>query len=119
MRTSLLLWCTNNSAMPPPRQSQSGHHKAIRIVAQLGPGQLWQGLAREQWNPHRSEPNANPNLGLAAGELDRKSTRLNSSHLGISYAVFCLQKKPPLREPTRLVWLDSQESIRAFLLTPA
>src|SRR5262245_65040553 len=24
---------------------------------------------------------------------DRKSTRLNSSHLGISYAVFCLQKK--------------------------
>src|ERR1039458_10445092 len=24
------------------------------------------------------------------GELDRKSTRLNSSHLGISYAVFCL-----------------------------
>src|SRR5256885_13156968 len=28
-------------------------------------------------------------------ELDRKSTRLNSSHLGISYAVFCLQKKKP------------------------
>src|SRR5262245_65308462 len=26
-------------------------------------------------------------------ELDRKSTRLNSSHLGISYAVFCLKKK--------------------------
>src|SRR5258705_3261167 len=25
--------------------------------------------------------------------IDRKSTRLNSSHLGISYAVFCLQKK--------------------------
>src|ERR1035438_4364814 len=25
---------------------------------------------------------------------DRKSTRLNSSHLGISYAVFCLKKKP-------------------------
>src|SRR5258705_1621427 len=29
---------------------------------------------------------------LAADE-DRKSTRLNSSHLGISYAVFCLKKK--------------------------
>src|SRR5262245_63591982 len=28
---------------------------------------------------------------LAGG--DRKSTRLNSSHLGISYAVFCLKKK--------------------------
>src|SRR5262245_62986426 len=27
------------------------------------------------------------------GERDRKSTRLNSSHLGISYAVFCLKKK--------------------------
>src|SRR5471030_1846478 len=28
----------------------------------------------------------------AAEMLDRKSTRLNSSHLGISYAVFCLKK---------------------------
>src|SRR5256885_10578045 len=27
--------------------------------------------------------------------LDRKSTRLNSSHLVISYAVFCLKKKTP------------------------
>src|SRR3712207_7618830 len=31
-------------------------------------------------------------LGLAHG-LDRKSTRLNSSHANISYAVFCLKKK--------------------------
>src|SRR5262245_64740847 len=40
--------------------------------------------------------------GLAGGErrqqadhvvADRKSTRLNSSHLGISYAVFCLKNK--------------------------
>src|SRR5262245_62805898 len=29
----------------------------------------------------------------ARQERDRKSTRLNSSHLGISYAVFCLKKK--------------------------
>src|SRR5256885_6087403 len=28
-------------------------------------------------------------------KLDRKSTRLNSSHLVISYAVFCLKKKKP------------------------
>src|SRR5262245_63212718 len=28
-----------------------------------------------------------------AAQGDRKSTRLNSSHLGISYAVFCLKKK--------------------------
>src|SRR5690625_6662225 len=27
------------------------------------------------------------------GERDRKSTRLNSSHVAISYAVFCLKKK--------------------------
>src|SRR5947209_11003907 len=32
-------------------------------------------------------------LSLAAGERDRKSTRLNSSHANISYAVFCLKKK--------------------------
>src|SRR3712207_8524116 len=29
------------------------------------------------------------------GVRDRKSTRLNSSHANISYAVFCLQKKTP------------------------
>src|SRR5204863_8628185 len=29
--------------------------------------------------------------------LDRKSTRLNSSHVEISYAVFCLKQKNPLR----------------------
>src|SRR5262245_64578381 len=34
------------------------------------------------------------NCRIQAGEAeDRKSTRLNSSHLGISYAVFCLKKK--------------------------
>src|SRR5205814_7519708 len=31
--------------------------------------------------------------GFVEGRIDRKSTRLNSSHLGISYAVFCLKKK--------------------------
>src|SRR5256885_6601984 len=35
-------------------------------------------------------------------EADRKSTRLNSSHLVISYAVFCLKKKNPLRTSPRL-----------------
>src|SRR5690554_7120299 len=32
-------------------------------------------------------------LGCGTGHLDRKSTRLNSSHVRISYAVFCLKKK--------------------------
>src|SRR5699024_12098354 len=32
-------------------------------------------------------------FSLSAPTLDRKSTRLNSSHVSISYAVFCLKKK--------------------------
>src|SRR5262245_62410853 len=35
------------------------------------------------------------------GTEDRKSTRLNSSHLGISYAVFCLKKKKNAQDPVR------------------
>src|SRR5437764_9552539 len=34
----------------------------------------------------------------AAGRRDRKSTRLNSSHRCISYAVFCLKKKTPSKK---------------------
>src|SRR3712207_9079479 len=34
----------------------------------------------------------------AEGQSDRKSTRLNSSHANISYAVFCLKKKKKLIE---------------------
>src|SRR5256885_3189413 len=34
-----------------------------------------------------------PRPGAASPRTDRKSTRLNSSHLVISYAVFCLKKK--------------------------
>src|SRR5438477_9067460 len=30
---------------------------------------------------------------IGADKIDRKSTRLNSSHMSISYAVFCLKKK--------------------------
>src|SRR5437899_4335854 len=38
-------------------------------------------------------PSAGVGALLALLILDRKSTRLNSSHLGISYAVFCFKKK--------------------------
>src|SRR5690349_23712985 len=47
----------------------------------------------------RGEGDGRWNRGLAAGRCrrtsvrDRKSTRLNSSHVEISYAVFCLKKK--------------------------
>src|SRR5205814_4889388 len=37
-------------------------------------------------------PDQQPTYGRLF-QTDRKSTRLNSSHLGISYAVFCLKKK--------------------------
>src|SRR5262245_63800238 len=44
--------------------------------------------------PALRAPTRDPELpALLRGETDRKSTRLNSSHLGISYAVFCLKKK--------------------------
>src|SRR3989337_3194883 len=45
--------------------------------------------------PHRGERSlraAVPGGGEGAGARDRKSTRLNSSHGSISYAVFCLKK---------------------------
>src|SRR5262245_64522042 len=44
----------------------------------------------------RSRPRGSTSsfTGRSRGPIrDRKSTRLNSSHLGISYAVFCLKKK--------------------------
>src|SRR5262245_52574513 len=39
-------------------------------------------------------------LGADPDLEDRKSTRLNSSHLGISYAVFCLKKKNAQKHKT-------------------
>src|SRR5439155_26675686 len=36
--------------------------------------------------------------GCRSGPADRKSTRLNSSHVAISYAVFCLKKKKQRRK---------------------
>src|SRR3712207_8418669 len=53
-------------------------------------------LARETLDRHRSAFSA---VWDNAGE-DRKSTRLNSSHANISYAVFCLKKKLHRRPPS-------------------
>ena len=38
-------------------------------------------------------PTSDTNEAAEPGQTDRKSTRLNSSHVVISYAVFCLKKK--------------------------
>src|SRR5690554_7319595 len=44
------------------------------------------------------EEQMEPGLAHQVGQLDRKSTRLNSSHVRISYAVFCLKKKKKKRK---------------------
>src|SRR5205814_5766026 len=46
----------------------------------------------------------------ALSRQDRKSTRLNSSHLGISYAVFCLKKKKQKKE----LWLRKQTAAEDY-----
>src|SRR2546426_7610676 len=56
-----------------------------------------QGVASLAFIPQALEAPAVPGLDVDDGrelvDRDRKSTRLNSSHLVISYAVFCLKKK--------------------------
>src|SRR5437899_7974018 len=56
------------------------------------------------WTP--AAAGRRPGLPVPAAEVlavgDRKSTRLNSSHLGTSYAVFCLKKKSRTRQPKRM-----------------
>src|SRR2546427_5037132 len=49
----------------------------------------------------RRRPISPPQCGEELGIGDRKSTRLNSSHSQISYAVFCLKKKKQLTQGSR------------------
>src|SRR5258708_20372235 len=68
-------------------------------------------LFRSTKSPAEAGPSlaASSRLISVAGSVsrDRKSTRLNSSHQIISYAVFCLKKKKPVSSPPthRLDWL--------------
>src|SRR5688572_32549088 len=76
-------------------------HDALPIYAHIGSSR--QGAPKMSWTPeHRRRyapaiehvVRSNAITRLAATiDLDRKSTRLNSSHSQISYAVFCLKKK--------------------------
>src|SRR5699024_12616383 len=53
-----------------------------------------------------------PGLPVSLPPRDRKSTRLNSSHVSISYAVFCLKKKKKekdTRTPMQIETVDRQE----------
>src|SRR5256885_9038521 len=69
----------------PPRSTLFPYTTLFRSRQGHRPRQLgdWHDLRRVQVPPRHRGP--------ARG--DRKSTRLNSSHLVISYAVFCLKKK--------------------------
>src|SRR5690349_23748470 len=66
-------------------------HDALPI-SRPGPGPRWDGgrTSRRGNGPSVGDDGA-PHAGAA--ERDRKSTRLNSSHVESSYAVFCLKKK--------------------------
>src|SRR3712207_1837958 len=66
-----------------------------RLVAEMNvaavDGSSFHNITIQEGAPHRFQVTAG-NATTAAGS-DRKSTRLNSSHANISYAVFCLKKK--------------------------
>src|SRR5947199_9530857 len=62
-------------------------HDALPISAWAG-SPAWARCSR--YRGFRTLERSSP---IPCDSTDRKSTRLNSSHLGISYAVFCLKKK--------------------------
>src|SRR3712207_8087802 len=73
-------------------RSRVGGHAAVLV----GPGQLVHRVVEgvEAGEGDELEPVAHgAQLALELRDGDRKSTRLNSSHANISYAVFCLKKK--------------------------
>src|SRR5256885_13177834 len=81
----------------PPRSTLFPYTTLFRSVEQL--------VAPEGAQVAQAE-RGHPGLGVAqpgVAPLDRKSTRLNSSHLVISYAVFCLKKKKR-RCPRLALW---------------
>src|SRR3712207_7998373 len=72
----------------PPRSTLFPYTTLFRSV--------W--MTRQEWSRSwkpwlRGTALGFPIGSLPAGGADRKSTRLNSSHANISYAVFCLKKK--------------------------
>src|SRR5688572_32025402 len=60
---------------------------------------LFRSGARRRGRPRRGRRRGDG--GLEEADEDRKSTRLNSSHSQISYAVFCLKKKTDGMNPLR------------------
>src|SRR2546422_3921400 len=78
----------------PPRSTLFPYTTLFRSVSEPGAGPARGFCARasgDRAGSRRSCRTARP--GATPGAPDRKSTRLNSSHGYISYAVFCLKKK--------------------------
>src|SRR2546426_6413592 len=77
----------------PPRSTLFPYTTLFRSKDHQHPGD---GHGKRDHDAEREIEQEVPPFDLPAqalGFLDRKSTRLNSSHLVISYAVFCLKKK--------------------------
>src|SRR5256885_7339308 len=81
----------------PPRSTLFPYTTLFRSLLQTHFGRTRMALQAFAMRQHRGDAAQGLGALLAdldeAGSLDRKSTRLNSSHLVISYAVFCLKKK--------------------------
>src|SRR2546427_8545229 len=78
----------------PPRSTLFPYTTLFRsLVASGAQLQLIEGLERfaYDWGVRASARTPSDRISVIA--IDRKSTRLNSSHSQISYAVFCLKKK--------------------------
>src|SRR3712207_9436471 len=79
----------------PPKIYSLSLHDALPIYDPAGEGdhvQVARGEAPAAAEAERARQ-PEPARDGAATSVDRKSTRLNSSHAHISYAVFCLKKK--------------------------
>src|SRR2546426_5397660 len=70
-------------------------HDALPILPAPAAGRR----ARIGWYSRLRTPGPRTGRRSGSGRRDRKSTRLNSSHLVISYAVFCLKKKKKNNDP--------------------
>src|SRR5438067_9482833 len=80
----------------PPRSTLFPYTTLFRSVVSARPAAVALGAAMHGIEPASERSEADQPFTCRRAEpfeLDRKSTRLNSSHVSISYAVFCLKKK--------------------------
>src|SRR5690606_27126803 len=80
-----------------PRQpgEQRGGEDALRLGRERQEADENVRPRKERIEPLGAVKGNDPGQALLGAAPDRKSTRLNSSHVKISYAVFCLKKKTP------------------------